>query len=43
MFGIARFAFISALTFALGACGGQSDDASCAIWRCGGGGACCTG
>ena len=27
MFGIARFAFISALTFALGACGEQSDDA----------------
>ena len=27
MSGIARFAFISALTFALGACGGQSDDA----------------
>ena len=28
MLGIARFAFISTLTFALGACGGQSDDAS---------------
>ena len=28
MFGIARFAFIFALTSALLACGGQSDDAS---------------
>ena len=28
MFGLVRLASVSALTFALGACGGQSDDAS---------------